>query len=507
MSLPGGSGEVSSTMGTNQYRNANGQGSQSIPNPVSRDRIFVNYFIPPPPPPTLPNASEYSDSDNYAEDTGYDISGLDNGLMILDLSEKIVQNATDEGRHKRKERNTIKRINVGSFLDGSLGGESESDFEEFRPRSTSSFMKKSNSLSSTTSSSSSELRSEIQRIHNDDPIKISNEEIPMMNETIIPNADEEERTILPITSNESPSDLHISIPTYDTVIPSTSSDTVSPVHSPVHSPSHLFHSPHIVISPTHGMNSDSSSIHSDHHPRHSPPSTKENTISERIMSPLPLDDSDHVSPNERSNKESSPVILANDVANIINHETNTNTSHVLSPFLRITSPVVSPRQTSSEEEKENLSDPSFTHTKEEEIDSRTPLPNADIDNADDEDISAIHLPEENVQPSEHENSLTSPTKGNRISRTLVPSSIPLQTEGTTRKRTSSIMYSLVANETTMSPKDEDFDNLINEEIEGVNESSTEEHIESEPEGEKKLRRVGRFGKSSILIDVSWFVEL
>ena len=69
------------------------------------------------------------------------------------------------------------------------------------------------------------------------------------------------------------------------------------------------------------------------------------------------------------------------------------------------------------------------------------------------------------------------------------------------------MYSLVANETTMSPKDEDFDNLINEEIEGVNESSTEEHIESEPEGEKKLRRVGRFGKSSILIDVSWFVEL
>ena len=472
MNLPSGSGEVSSTMGTNQHRNANGQGSQSIPSPVSRDRIFVNFFIPPPP---LPNESEYSDSNDFAEDTGYDISGLDNGLMILDLSEKIVQNARDEGRHKRKERNTVKRINMGSFLDGSLGGESESDIEEFRPRSTSSFVKKSNSLSSTTSTSSSELRTEVQRLHSDDQIKIPTEEIPMINETIIPNADEEERTILPVTSNESPTDLHISIPTYDTVIPSTSSDTVSPVHSP----SHLFHSPRIAISPTHGMNSDSSSIHSDHHPRHSPPSTKENTISERIMSPLPLDDSDHVSPNERSNKESSPVVLANDVANIINHETNTNTSHVLSPFLRITSPVVSPRQTSSEEEKENLSDPSFTHTKEEkeEIETRTPLPNTDIDSTADEEITAIHLPEENQQPSEHENTLASPTKGNRISRTLVPSSIPLQTEGTTRKRASSIMYSLVANETTMSPKEEDFDNIINEEIEGGIESSTEEHVE------------------------------
>ena len=69
------------------------------------------------------------------------------------------------------------------------------------------------------------------------------------------------------------------------------------------------------------------------------------------------------------------------------------------------------------------------------------------------------------------------------------------------------MYSLVANETTMSPKEEDFDNIINEEIEGGIESSTEEHVESEPEGEKRLRRVGRFGKSSILIDVSWFIEL
>lgn len=488
-------------------------------NPVPRERIFVDFFIPPPPP--LPSDSDYSKSDSSSEDDGFELSGLGSQFDIFDISEKIVNNATNGGKSKRKVKRNAKKIKMDTILDDSAGGDSDTDSQDIQQQQPMQHVVKNGSTSSMSSNTSLELRSEMQKVNSED--SFSN----LINDPrqILPTEYSQESLLNGISPPEVsfPSEVQLSIPTDDgqcqpaiaipvssSLIPS-SREHHSGEHSPRghhsgdHSPRSAPHSP-LPTSPTH---SSSSSDGRRHHSPH-----VQNTISERVLSPLPLlAEGDYVSPNERLSREQSPVALANDVANFIN-DSPVKIEHVLSPYLN------SPKQGDSDEEPVMKAIPhdDVVLPLSEEDTVLTPLPAADSDpdsHPDPDSPVSMNLQTDLRKSSDiprflNDHNPDTSSKPNRLSMALNSSTLSAQGETISPKRTGSAFYPFVASETLLSPveqkEEQKMDDLsfdIDEvDVSGTSHSESSEcHLESEPEGEKRLRRVGRFGKSSILIDV------
>lgn len=510
MNLSGRPGDSSSFPLRNANRNP-GPPFAADGNPVPRERIFIDFFIPPPPP--LPSDSEYSKSDSSSEDDGFELSGLGNEIDIFDISEKIVNNANSGGKSKRRIKRNAKKIKMDTILDSSAGGDSDTDSQDIQQQQSSQHVMKNGSMSSMSSNTSMELRSEIQKVNSEDSFA------NLINDPrqIPPTGYSQES----LTSGISPpevsfhSEMELSIPTDDgqcqpaIAIPVSSSLIHSPQdhhsgehsprghHSGEHSPRSTPHSPR-PTSPTHSSSSsDGRRYHSPH---------MQNTISERVISPLPLlVESDNLSPNERLSREQSPVALANDVATFLN-ESPVKIGHVLSPYLN------SPKQTDSDEEsvvKTIPHDDVVLPVSEEET-MLTPVPTVDSDSSDIHHVQIDLHKSSDIPSFLNDHNPDSSNKPNRLSMTLNSSTLSAQGDTIAPKRTGSIFYPFVTSETLLSPveqkeeqKTDDLSFDIDEvDVSGTSHSESSEcHVESEPEGEKRLRRVGRFGKSSILIDV------
>ena len=131
MDLSGSPGDPLNPLSRNQRRGIGGS-SSLYKNPVNRDRIFVDFFIPPPPPQT--SDSETSESDSTSEDSGYEIAGLKGQLDIFDLSEKIVKGTFKERKSKRSGNRHVKKINMNSIFNDSNGEETSSESQEVPPK-------------------------------------------------------------------------------------------------------------------------------------------------------------------------------------------------------------------------------------------------------------------------------------------------------------------------------------------------------------------------------------
>ena len=78
-------------------------------------RIFVEFFIPPPPP--LATDEESSDSDSDTQDDGFEITGINEGTDILDYSEQVVKKLTTKNDSRGKNASRMKTINMENILE------------------------------------------------------------------------------------------------------------------------------------------------------------------------------------------------------------------------------------------------------------------------------------------------------------------------------------------------------------------------------------------------------
>ena len=591
---------------SNTFRNRQQtQKARSSPynNQIPRERIFVDFFIPPPPPQS--SDSENSDFDSTSEDSGYELDLLGKDMNIFELSEKVVNNATNGGKYKKNKNNKVKKISIDNMFNEMRMGDSDSDNQDNFSKQSILRTIRSDSSSQSSLSSTQESTTNIFQENVDSSAEKAEEvlsnksDLSGINESSIVNQnideivinekldkeektteeekekeeekkeekqeEEEEETVEKEeeqfekkkeetkSREESPPEREVSTrrhskarhrslsPRQPSFMPFDS--VISPGHSPRHSPGHS-PSPHYSFSPHSGSDS-----YSDNY-RHGV-TTREKSITERIMSPFPLDDEMLSKPSERTSREVSPVKGTSELENVLNAYPETKKSHVLTPFVRSPSPVSSPRQLDDSDEMNNKDDKdnkdnkdnkdgkgesceisieceeeispkleekeekvnvninaSPDHNQQDEFNSNqpsehmqskesneikdslnsqtnihyTPLPNAD---SEDGMVPTIHT-EMTVQKE----SPASPSS-NRLSRVINAQNLPSPVDGNTRKRTGSLFFPYIAESELLNiQKEVAFDYL-----------SSEEEGEGEREGERKLRRVGRFWKSSILIDV------
>lgn len=93
--------------------------------PPLANRLFVEFYIPPPPSDTT--ESESSESETTTQDGGFEISGLGSAMNIFDVSERVIRGNTESKAKSRRRVDASKIIDLRSVMEDPQDSQSDSD--------------------------------------------------------------------------------------------------------------------------------------------------------------------------------------------------------------------------------------------------------------------------------------------------------------------------------------------------------------------------------------------
>ena len=93
--------------------------------PRLANRLFVEFYIPPPPSDTT--ESESSESETTTQDGGFEINGLGSAVNIFDVSERVIRGNTESKAKSRRRVDASKIIDLRSMLEDPQDSQSDSD--------------------------------------------------------------------------------------------------------------------------------------------------------------------------------------------------------------------------------------------------------------------------------------------------------------------------------------------------------------------------------------------